>query len=297
MLGESMALACALCWASAVWLFRRAGSVDAKALNIFKNVIASVLLLLLMAATGRSFDWQRSWGDWLALTMSAALGLSVGDTLFFMGLRRVGTSVAAVTDCAYAPTVALLSAVFLAETMQGGLAIGAPLVVAGLILVSWQRTPQVDSADHAAKAVDRLGVVYCIAGVMITAVAVVVAKPALGRSDLIEATTVRLIAGTVLLLIWDGLAGRLHLAAALFKPQPVWRYIVPATIVGTFISMLLWMGGFKYTAEATRAALLNQMGTVFALIFAALSGDVIPRLRWAGAGLAFAGAVTVLLIR
>ncbi|MBM4345363.1 MAG: DMT family transporter [Deltaproteobacteria bacterium] len=291
MLGEAMALACALCWASAVWLFRRAGAVDAKALNIYKNVIASALLLALMAATGRSFDWQRSTGDWAALVVSAALGLSLGDTLFFLGLQRVGTSVAAVTDCTYAPTVAVLSQLILGEALQGGVLLGAPLVVAGLGLLSWQRpTP-------GAPPVDRTGVALCVAGVMVTATAVVVAKPALGRSDLIEATTVRLIAGTAILVVWDGFAGRLHHTAALLRPQPLWRWILPATIIGTFISMLLWMGGFKYTAEATRAALLNQMGTVFALIFAAISGDVIPGRRWAGAALAFAGAVTVLVVR
>lgn len=291
MIGEAMALSCALCWASAVWLFRRAGAVDAKALNIYKNVIASALLLVLMAATGRSFDVQRSAGDWAALVVSAALGLSLGDTLFFLGLQRVGTSVAAVTDCTYAPTVAVLSQLILGETLQGGVLVGAPLVVAGLGLLSWQRpTPGSPPAD-------RLGIAYCVAGVVATATAVVVAKPALGRSDLIEATTVRLIAGTVLLVIWDGAVGRLHHTAALLRPQPVWRLILPATIIGTFISMLLWMGGFKYTAEATRAALLNQMGTVFALVFAAMSGDVIPGQRWAGAALAFAGAVTVLLIK
>lgn len=289
-----MALSCALCWASAVWLFRRAGPLDAKAMNIFKNIVSSALLLLTMWATGKSFDWQRSWQDWVALVVSAALGLSIGDTLFFMGLRRVGTSVAAVTDCTYAPTVMALSALFLGESLTGGLLLGAPLVVAGLVLVSWQGK---GLPGKGVAKVDPLGVLYCVAGVVSTACAVVVAKPVLGRSDLIEATTVRLIAGTILLLIWDTAAGRLHIGLSLLRPQPAWRKVLPATLIGTYVSMLLWMGGFKYTEQASRAALLNQMGTVFALCFAALSGEVIPKLRWGGAALALAGAVTVLVAR
>ena len=285
--GEVMALSCAVCWALAVVLFRRIGPVDPRALNLFKNVLASLLLLATMAVTGQTFATERSTEDWLRLLGSGVVGLTIADTLFFAGLQRVGASVAAVTDCVYSPTVLVLSGLLLGESLRAGLLLGAPLVVLGLLLVAWQ-------SPEALLRVDRGGVGLCLAGVVTTAAAVVIAKPALNRSDLVEATTVRLLAGAVALLVWDGAAGTLKRGLSLLRPQPIWRVAIPATLVGTYLSMLLWLGGIKYTT-ASWAALLNQMGMVFAMGLAWLSGEAIPRQRWLGAALALSGVVIILV--
>ncbi len=282
-----MALSCAVCWALAVVLFRRIGPVDPRALNLFKNVLASLLLLITMAVTGQGFAHSRSPEDWVRLIGSGVVGLTIADTLFFAGLQRVGASVAAVTDCVYSPTVLVLSALLLGESLRAGLLLGAPLVVLGLLLVAWQ-------SPKALLRVDRGGVGLCLAGVVTTAMAVVIAKPALNRSDLIEATTVRLLAGAAALVLWDGAAGTLTRGLSLLRPQPLWRVAIPATVVGTYLSMLLWLGGIKYTT-ASRAALLNQMGMVFAMGLAWLSGEAIPRQRWLGAGLALTGVGVILV--
>ncbi|MBI5607972.1 MAG: DMT family transporter, partial [Deltaproteobacteria bacterium] len=260
-IGEVMALSCAACWATAVMLFRRVGPVDAKALNLFKNVLASALLLATMALLGHGWDTQRSTEDWLRLAGSAVLGLSIADTLFLAGLQRVGPSVAAVTDCIYSPIVMVMSALLIGEELRGGLLLGAPLVVLGLAVVAWQGRSALEHLDLG-------GAALCLGGVATTALAVVVAKPALNRSDLLEATTFRLVVGAVAIVVWDGLTGKIGRSFSLFRPQPAWRAAIPATLVGTYLSMLLWLGGIKYTM-ASRAALLNKMGTVFTLLLSA----------------------------
>jgi drug/metabolite transporter (DMT)-like permease len=286
--GDAMALGCALAWAGAVLLFRRVGShVGSAALNLFKNVLASVLLLATMLATGGRFDTARSPRDWLFLAGSGVLGLAVADTLFLAGLRRIDASIAAVTDCAYAPTVLVLSALWLGETLSGRLLVGAPLVVLGLFIVSWQRPGSVR--------IDRGGVALAITGVVTTAFGVVLAKPALDRSVLIEATTVRLIAGSVALFLFQLVMGRVREGLALFRPQRAWRSAVPATVLGTYVAMILWLGGMKY-GTASRAALLNQMGAIFVLILSRFAGELVPLRRWVGALVAVAG-VAVLVAR
>ena len=281
-----MALGCGFCWAVSVMLFRRMGNVDPWAVNLFKNVVASAMLLLTLAVMGRGIDWSRSAEDWVRLTGSGLLGLTLGDTLFFAGIQRIGASVAAVTDCAYSPIVVGLSVLLLGETISGGLGIGVPLVVAGLVTVAWHKPGSLH--------VDRRGIAYALGGVVASALGVIVAKPALVRSNLIEATTVRLIVGAVSLLMVQAVSGRLRASLAMFRPQPLWRSIVPATVMGTYISMILWLGGMKY-APASRAALLNQMASVFMLLLSRLSGDIVPKRRWLGAGMALSGAVAVLV--
>lgn len=289
LVGDAMALGCAMAWAVAVLAFRRLRDVDAAALNLFKNAVASVLLLATMLAMRVPFDLDRSLGDWAMLATSGVLGLAVADTLFLRGLHRIDASVAAVADCAYSPTVLVLSMVFLNEPLHLGLAAGAPLVVLGLVVVAYERR-----AD--AKPIDRRGLALVVAGVVTTAVGVVLAKPALDRSDLLEATTIRLASGSVALFAFESLRGRRREVLALFRPQPAWPVALVATFFGTYVSMILWLGGMKY-GSASRAALLNQMGAVFVLVLSRFQGETVSLRRWTGASIALAGVVTILLWR
>lgn len=298
-----MGLGCALAWAIAVLLFRRLSSVSPVALNLFKNTTASLLLLLTMWAFGIPIQWHRPPAEWGELIASGVLGLALADTLFFAGLRRIDASVVAATDCAYAPAVILLSWLFLREPLTRGTLIGAPLVVAGLYGATvWSpkrgRERASEQATGGVKPVDRAGVALAVSGVIMTAVGILVAKPALARAHMVEATAIRLVSGTVTLAIVQVI--RAHMlsqpmgaAFALFRPQRLWRFAVPATLSGTYVSMLLWIGGMKYGAPS-RVALLNQLAAIFVLIFSRLSGEVVPWTRWLGVGVAVLGAVCVM---
>jgi drug/metabolite transporter (DMT)-like permease len=44
---------------------------------------------------------------------------------------------------------------------------------------------------------------------------------------------------------------------------------LPASICGNYIALVLWVAGMKYTT-ASRAAILNQMSTIFIFILAAV---------------------------
>jgi drug/metabolite transporter (DMT)-like permease len=121
----------------------------------------------------------------------------------------------------------------------------------------------------------------------------VLAKPALDRSHVLEATTIRLAAGTIALAGAEFARGRAREATALFRARSSWPVAVPATLLGTYVSMLLWLGGMKY-GTASRAALLNQMGAIFVLVISRMLGEVVPMQRWLGAALAVAGVCIVI---
>jgi drug/metabolite transporter (DMT)-like permease len=67
-----------------------------------------------------------------------------------------------------------------------------------------------------------------------------------------------------------------------------------ATFFGTYVSMILWLGGMKY-GTASRAALLNQMGAIFVLVLSRVSGEAVPARRWIGAAIAVSGVAVILL--
>lgn len=294
MLGESLALAAALSWATSVILFKRSEAIQPQALNLYKSTLAIVFLLATLLVTGGGIDWQRSAADWWRLGISGVIGIAVADSLFFYGLRRLGPGLMAIIDCFYAPFVVLLAVVALGERPGAGFLVGSVLVVSGIGIATTDRSPL--KAGEVRLGREHLGAVIAGIGCMATmAAAVVIAKPAIERSGLVEVTLVRLLIGTPALLLWVLLGRRRFEVLSVFRPAPVWRTLVPASILGAYLSTLCWIGGFKW-AEASLAAVLNQTATVFIIVLGrVLLGEVVTARRALGAAAAATGAVLVLL--
>jgi len=292
MLGEALALGAAMAWSVSVILFRRSEAITPLGMNLFKNSVAVVLLALTLLVLGQGIAWQRSSDDWWKLCISGVLGIGIADTLIFMALRRLGPSRLAIVDCVYAPVIVLASVLFLGEHVGPAFLVGAVLVVGGVLLgaATSNRDPR-PPKDHAPIAV---GVALGLSGIVAMAVGVVLAKRPLERSNLVEVTLVRLVAGIASQLVWIALVPAERLAFAAFRPGAAWRTLVPAAVLSAYVSMLMWLGGFKW-ANASTAAVLNQMSTVFTIVLARLVlGEPLTRRRALGGLMAISGAIIVL---
>ena len=260
-------------------------------MNLFKNLVAIGLLVVTMAVMGIGIDFDRPAADWWALIISGVLGIAVADTVFFMALRRLGPGLLAVVECSYVPSVVLLSVLFLGEAVSWWFALGAIGVVGG-VLVAIGEQARDDSPPPKDR---RIGAALGVLGIFTMAIGVVIAKPALERGALVEVSLVRLIAGVCGQFVWIGLVKSQRSALEVLKPSAAWRTLLPASILGSYVAMLLWLGGFKW-ADASVAAVLNQMATVFTIIFARifLAEPLTPR-RIVGAMAAVGGALVILL--
>jgi drug/metabolite transporter (DMT)-like permease len=292
MLGESLALGAALVWSVSVVLFRQSEAVTPLGMNLFKNTLGTALLAATALVLGQAMDWHRPIADWLMLGTSGVLGIGIADTLIFMALRRLGPGRLAIVDCVYAPVIVLFSVLFLDEHVGPAFLVGAVLVVGGVFLGTVATTggPR-PVQDRAAIAV---GVVLGLSGIVAMAVGVMLAKRVLERSSLVDVTLVRLVAGVSSQLVWIALVPSERSAFAAFRPSAAWRTLVPASVLSAYVSMLLWLGGFKW-ASASTAAVLNQMSTVFTIVLARLVlGEPLTRRRALGGLMAVSGAVIVL---
>ncbi|MBI5544217.1 MAG: DMT family transporter [Deltaproteobacteria bacterium] len=299
MLGEALSLGCALAWGVSVILFKRSEKASPYAINLFKNSAAFLLLgltLLGLTLTGQAagLPTERSPEDWVRVIVSGVVGLAVADTLFLEALRRLGAGMMAILDCVYAPLVAILSVLFLGEHLGPGFALGTALVVGGLLAAT-----TTGEGLKAAAAVARTqfgSVLLGVSSIALMAVGVVIAKPVLDRSELVEVTFTRMGAGSLSLAIWVLLRrpDRSQIFSV-FLPQPVWRQLVPAMLLGTYVSMLLWLGGVKYTSAST-ASVLNQLSVLFTLVLAkVVLREPMSVRRMVGGGCSLAGAVVILL--
>lgn len=299
-IGEICALTSGLAWSLSLVLFRRSEGVSAVGLNLFKNVVATTLMGLTLLVVGGGLSTTRSAEHWGALVLSGLLGITVADYMFFRALRLLGPTRLAVVECTYSPAVIVMAALVLGEPVPPTLALGGLLVMTGMYIVSTgsASSPPAETTGEPAPASPWLGAALGATSLLIMALAIVIARPAF-RADpdtlLVEVSFVRLAAGTLGQLAFVLPSPRLRPELAILRPGPRWRLLLPAAFLGSWVSALLWLGGFFY-APAGTAAVLNQTTTVFTLILARafLAEPLTPR-RVAGVALGVSGALVVLV--
>ena len=289
-IGEICALLAPLCWAAAVIGFRKS-DLPAGSTNLFKNAVALILLSATLIGFGIPIPADRSAADWLWLAGSSVVGLVIADLAMLEGLRRLGAARTALVDTTYAPTMVLLAWALLGERPTAGFALGALAVVVGVAVASVDLQKAVGAGDRRLA----VGALLAFVGILGTGSSVLLIKPILERSNLIEVTWFRLVVGLAAQGLW--VAARNDWASALvaFRPSPQWRSLVPATIMGTYFALILWLGGFKW-ADASVAAVLNQMATVYILVLARLVlAESVSLGKAIGAMIAVFGAIVVVV--
>jgi len=294
-LGELYSLLCAVLWATAVIFFRKSGEqTPPVALNLFKGVTA----LLLLVPTMLLFDTptlitEHSTADWVLLLVSGVVGVGIADTLFFASLNRLGAGRSAIVDCLYSPLVVACSALLLSEPIGLALAAGVALMVVGILLESnpWSRS----IAPPAERREQRVGVALGVAAMLMMALGIVIAKPVLDRSAILWASVVRVAAGTAFVALQCLHPKHYAAVRQIFVPSRQWRYTVPGAVVGTYLAMVVWLAGMKYTSAGV-AAVLNQSNTLLIPLLAVPTlGEKLTGRKIVAVAFGFVGAVVVTL--
>lgn len=264
-LGEILALASGLAWAVAVILFRISGrKVHPIGLNLAKTVLALAVMVPTLLVLGEPLAPAVPATTTGLLLLSGILGIAISDTLFFYALNRLGASLTAIVDCFYTPFVIALSFVLLGERLTFVQLAGAALVVSAVLTLSKEgKLEKIDRKDLA------LGVLYGILAMFFVAFGIVMVKPVLGSVSVFWATFVRLAGGSLALAALVPFLRNRRAVLAPLADRRNWKALIPAAFFGSYLSLVLWMGGMKY-AKASVAAVLNQLNTIFIVIIAAV---------------------------
>jgi drug/metabolite transporter (DMT)-like permease len=125
---------------------------------------------------------------------------------------------------------------------------------------------------------------------------IILTKPVVEEQGLLTVVFIRLAAATLGQLAWAGITGNLMRVAAEFRKPLPWPHMLAGTMLGAYLAMIVWIGGYKYT-DASIAAVLNKTSVFWVLIFAALFlKEAADWRRWLGAGLGFAGVVVLVVL-
>jgi drug/metabolite transporter (DMT)-like permease len=288
-LGEALSILTAIVWAFAVTLFKKSGeSVHPLALNSFKNLLAIVLLIPTIWLLRQSLLFPVPAGVYAILFLSGAIGIGIGDTLFFKSLNTLGAGLTGIVVCFYSPFIIIFSFLWLHESLTPVQLFGALLIISAILITTLRhRVADVKTADIVS------GIAYGIIASAAMASGVVLMKPLLGIYPVIWVAEIRLIGGmAVLALVLAFHRKRKNIIHSLIRTRN-WRYTISGSFFGAYLAMIIWIAGIKYT-QASIASALNQTSTIFIFIFAGfILKEPITLRRALGIVLAFVGASLV----
>ena len=290
--GEIFSLASALVWALAVILMKRAGNtLPAFELNLFKNCLA-LLLLVPTIALFHGYELPAySMAEFAIVFVSGVIGIAVADTWYLRALNLMGASRTGIVSSLFSPFVILLSTVFLAERMVPWQWLGFFLVISGVLLVTWRvHHATVDSLQL------KKGAIFGVGSMLTMALGVVLVKEILEAHPLLWTIELRLAGGVTGLLAYMVAKGQWQNVKQNFRRPHPWATVVMASFLASYLSMILWLAGYKLI-DASVASVLNETNVVFIVLLAWLMlGESVNARKIAGIGLTVGGVLIMVLV-
>ena len=290
-LGETMALATAVVWAFAVILFKKSGEhVHPVALNLFKGVMATALLIPTIYIVGEKLFLDRPAEDYWLLLISGALGIGIADTLFFKSLNLLGAGLSAIVDCLYSPFIIGLSLLWLGESLTMIQTFGATMIVSAVLTTLAEKNNSNISNSNLI-----WGLFYGILATATMAVGIVMIKPLLNDSPLLWVTEWRIVGGILVVGLVLMFNPKRRSILESLKTSGSKNYTFFGSFIGGYLSMIMWLAGMKYI-QASTASALNQTSNIWVFILAAIFlKEPVNKVRLTAIALGVGGLILVTL--
>ena len=285
--GDIFAILTALCWSSGVIFFHVSGRVlGSLQISLLKNIIGVIGFIGFLIVQGDGFPLFTHHELWIMI-ISGAFGVAVGDLFFLASLRRLGAGLNAIVSTAYSPTIFLLAFFMFGEVISIQAYFGGVLVIAGIIIGTLE-IPKNRSRENIA-----WGVLYGFTAQALTAFSVLLLKPIMEIHPVVPIALVRFSIGAALSIGFLVFAKGLPVLGQTIKQGFKHPPLILGSILGTFLSVIFWLAGYKYTL-AGRAAIYNQLSTIFIILMAAIFlKEAMTRRKWLAVSCAFFGALLV----
>jgi drug/metabolite transporter (DMT)-like permease len=304
--GEVAALCAAFLWAVSSVIYARLGQrITPLALNLLKGAIAIILLILTLLLRGEFLQVMPLWGiapvPLCLLLLSGVLGIGLGDTAFFVALNCLGARRALLMETLAPPMTAILSLIFLQESLSFSAWCGILLTIVG---VAWVITEQVTNLSERPVHLLR-GIGFGILAAIALATGGVLSRAALANTSIspLWAALLRLSAAVLMLLPWVWIRGKRQEARKqsyshikIFQPLPVIGAIFFAAFAGTYLGIWLQQTALKFTAAGIALTLTNT-SPLFMLLLAIWMGEQVSLRAILGVLIALGGIAVLFYLR
>jgi len=303
--GEVAALCAAFLWAVSSVIYARLGQrIPPLALNLLKGAIAIILLILTLLLRGEFLQVMPLGSiapvPLCLLLLSGVLGIGLGDTAFFVALNCLGPRRALLMETLAPPITAILSLIFLQESLSFSAWCGILLIIVG---VAWVITEQVTNLSKRPVHLLR-GIGFGILAAIALATGGVLSRAALANTSIspLWAALLRLSAAVLMLLAWVWLRSKQEARKQsyshikIFQPLPVIGAIFFAAFAGTYLGIWLQQTALKFTAAGIALTLTNT-SPLFMLLFAIWMGEQVSLRSMLGVLIAIGGIAVLFYLR
>jgi drug/metabolite transporter (DMT)-like permease len=287
--GDLVGVACSLIWAISATVVRtQSFKVSPCLMNALRCGTAGLMFWVLLGLFG-SVDsyWLVTLKEWLLLTGSVVIGVSLGDTLYLWSIREIGSSrTMAIVGIVPLPTL-VFEHYLLGQPFPARFVAGCFFVVAGVACLSRRESAAEDVVGHL-----KLGVVLSLSATLLWGLSTVMIKPALANLSPIEANSVRM--PLVATLLFGGYV----LTRSPRNGPPVTGKT--AVIVGFTGLLGMGIGSYLFLKSIdmigpTKTAVLGALAPVFTMVMAAFFlKEPITKLIFVGVFLCVCGVLLVL---
>ncbi|MCM2359246.1 MAG: DMT family transporter [Geobacteraceae bacterium] len=255
------ALGSAASWSLGAVLFKGLGeSLSSFAMTLVKGGVSVFLLGALTLLTG---GYANIGGEaYLYLILSGILGIALSDTFFFSALKEVSPQTITLLFTFGQVVTVLLAVLLLGETLPlqgwGGIA----LIITGITIGMFP--------GFAEKGQSSLrGIVFGLISILLMSFSVILTKKGLAEVSTLYATFLRMLAGTLGMLLVGIATRRLGGWVTPFRdPRLMTRFTLSVCVI-TFGGFWLAIVAFKYTSVAVANSLISTE-PIFVLPVAAL---------------------------
>lgn len=286
-LGDLYALLTAVCWSTAVILFdissKKMGSVQ---MSFIKNLIGVVGFIFTVIFFKIPFP-HFSNIQIILLIISGLIGVGIADLMFISSLKKLGSGFSAIIATIYSPSIFIFSFYMYGESISYKSYIGGILVIFGIIVSTFE-LPRTKKRKTII-----LGILLGIFAQIFTAFSILLVKPIMLENSIIYIALYRFSIG---LLFTFFFLNYINKKDDLFEKIILGlknKYVIIGSLMGTYLSVILWLAGFKYTL-AGRAAIYNQLSTILIILLAYFFlREPISKKKWTGIILSILGAFII----
>ncbi len=287
MIGFFAAISAVFSWTVACSIWRRESeNLLPRQINIYKNVLASILFLPVVL----TISWFSDVISVFILMISGIVGIAIGDTLYINSLRIIGTRKTLSFE-ALTPIIAtILGTLGINEIYSQKVWIGSFIVSFSLLMIVRQNTFQKEQSSE----INILGIICALGSVICAVLAALLSRIVLISSTFtpLQTTEIRLLSASIFLfLIFKKDFLDLLFNKSLTKKNH--SNLALSTLLGTNCGILFQQIVFKFLPIGIGWTLLS-LSPIFALFISNREGDKINKLTIIYSFLSFIGVAITL---
>ncbi len=253
--GEIAALLTALSWTATMMAFEAAGRrVGSLNVNFLRVVIAAVFLAIFgFLRRGLWLPVDASPHNWIWLSVSGLIGLTLGDICLFRAFVLVGARISALI-MAFVPVIsALISWLFLGEILSRLDQTGMFLTTTGIVMVVMGKRA---NNDGTRSGYSLPGLLMALGGAVGQAVGLVFSKYGMGAYDAFAANHIRLLAALAGFVLIFSLTGRWRRLATATRHRSGMAFTTLGSFFGPFLGVSLSLYAVQHTQVGIAATII-----------------------------------------